>query len=148
MPLSLSFVLIHVVFSTKERVPFIHETVRPDLFAYLATVVRNADCECFRVGGIADDVHLAIRLNRKTKIAELVAEVKASSSKWMKTQGVAKFAWQRGYGVFSVGPADLEALVNYIDGQEAHHQKRDLQEEMKALLRKYGVEFDERYLWD
>jgi putative transposase len=146
LPLSLSFVLVHVVFSTKERAPFIGENVRPALHAYLATIARNADCECYRVGGVADHVHLAIRLDRTKNIAEMVAALKASSSKWMKTQGVAKFAWQRGYGAFSVGPADREALIQYIDAQERHHQKRNFQEEMRAFLRKYGVEFDERYL--
>jgi putative transposase len=150
MPLSLSYVLIHVVFSTKDRYPFLHESIRPDLHAYLATVARNAGCECYRVGGVADHVHFAIRLKRTTTIAALVEELKTSSSKRLKTKSpkLSKFGWQRGYGVFSVSPSDLNALTGYIDGQEAHHAKHSFQDEMRAFLKKYGIEFDEQYLWD
>ena len=150
MPQSLSFLLVHVIFSTKDRMPRIDESVRPALYAYLATVVRNSKSECFRVGGVSDHVHLAIRLSRTMAVSELVEDLKLSSSKWIKTQSPAlsKFAWQRGYGAFSVGPSDLQALIEYIESQEAHHRKRDFQEEFRALLKKYGVECDERYMWD
>ena len=150
MPLSLAFVLVHVIFSTKERRPVLTEKLRPDLFAYLAAVARNAGCECYRVGGVADHVHLAIRLSRTTNIAKLVEELKSSSSKWVKTQGpeFARFAWQRGYGAFSVSPADLNALIAYIDAQEAHHRKHTFQDELRAFLTKYGVDFDEAHLWE
>ena len=149
MPLSLAFVLVHVIFSTKERRPVLDDSVRPDLYAYLATIARKAGCECYRVGGVGDHVHLAIRLSRNANVAKLVAELKASSSKWLKTQSpdLAKFAWQRGYGAFSVGPADLKALVQYIAAQETHHKKKTFQDEFRAFLKKYGVECDERYLW-
>jgi len=149
MPRTLGFVLLHVIFSTKDRLPILDADLRPRLHAYLATVVRNADCECFRVGGIADHVHLAIRLNRTTTIAKLMEEIKTSSSKWIKTQTphLSKFAWQEGYGVFSVGPADREALLHYIDTQEAHHKKQSFQDELRAFLKKYGMDEDERYLW-
>jgi REP element-mobilizing transposase RayT len=150
MPQSLSYLLIHIVFSTKDRAPVLDASILPDLHAYLATVARNADCECYRVGGIPDHVHLAIRISRTITIAQLVEELKTSSSKWLKTQSptLAHFAWQRGYGAFSVGPSDLEALRNYIDTQEGHHQTRTFQEEYRAFLKRYGVEFDERYVWD
>lgn len=150
MPLSLSFVLIHVIFSTKDRLPLLDDAVCPALHAYLATIARNFGCECYRVGGVADHVHLAIRLDRTKTVAKVVEELKASSSKWLKSQSqeLSKFAWQRGYGAFSVGPAVLEALVRYIDGQEAHHRKRDFEEEFRAFLKKYGVKFGEQYLWD
>lgn len=150
MPLSLAFVLVHVIFSTKERRTVLDGSVRPDLYAYLATITRNAGCECYRVGGVADHVHLAIRLSRTANIAKLVAELKASSSKWLKTQSptLAKFAWQRGYGAFSVGPADLKALVQYMAAQETHHRKHSFQDEFRAFLKKYGIEWDERYLWN
>jgi putative transposase len=150
MPQSLAFVLVHVVFSTKDRLPVLNDSVRPALYAYLATVARNAECECFRVGGVADHVHFAVRLSRTTNVADLVEQLKSSSSKWLKTQSsdLSKFAWQRGYGAFSVGPADLSALIDYIDGQEMHHRKQSFQDEFRAFLEKYGVEFDERYLWD
>lgn len=105
MPQSLSLVIIHVTFSTKARYPFLDPDMRPKLHAYLATVTRNLGCEAYRVGGVADHVHLAIRLSRTVTIAALVEGLKTSSSKWAKTQSpaLAAFAWQRGYGCFSVG---------------------------------------------
>jgi putative transposase len=147
---TLGFVLIHVIFSTKERMPVLDATVQPDLHAYLATVVRSTGCECYRVGGVSDHVHLAIRLSRTLAVAELVEQVKSSSSKWLKGQSpkLAKFAWQRGYGVFSVGPSDLQALLGYIEGQEGHHATRSFQDEFRAFLKRYGMDCDERYVWD
>jgi len=150
MPQSLSFLLVHVIFSTKDRRPLLDDSVRSALYAYLSTVARNAKCECLRVGGVADHVHLAIRLPRTLSVADLVEQLKSSSSKWLKTQSPAlsKFAWQRGYGSFSVGPADLDVLTRYIDAQETHHRKQSFQDEFRAFLKKYRVEFDERYVWD
>ncbi len=150
MPQSLSYLLTHIVFSTKDRTPVLDATVRTALHAYLATVARNVDCECFRVGGAADHVHLAVRLSRTLTMAQLIEELKTSSSKWLKTQSpaLASFAWQRGYGAFSVGPSDLNALLHYIDTQEEHHRARTFQDEYRAFLTKYGIEYDERYVWD
>jgi putative transposase len=149
MPQSLAFVLVHVVFSTKDRIPMIGEDVRVGLYAYLATVARELGCECYRVGGMADHVHLSVRMSREVAVAELVGKLKSLSSHWLKhDRGLLEFAWQRGYAAFSVGPSDLQALIGYIEAQEVHHAKRDFQEEFRALLRKYGVEFDERYVWD
>ena len=150
MPQSLSYLLTHIVFSTKDRAPVLDVTVRPALHAYLATVARNVDCECFRVGGVSDHVHLAVRLSRTITMAQLIEELKTSSSKWLKTQSpaLAAFGWQRGYGAFSVGPSDLNALLHYIDTQEEHHKTRTFQDEYRAFLKKYGIEYDERYVWD
>jgi putative transposase len=102
-----------------------------------------------RVGGVADHVHLAIGISRTITTAQLVEELKTSSSKWLKTQSpaLARFAWQGGYGAFSVGPSPLEALKRYIDTQEEHHQSRTFQEEYRIFLKRYGVEYDERYVW-
>lgn len=150
MPQSLSYLLTHIVFCTKDRTPVLDATVRPALHAYLATVARNVDCECFRVGGVADHVHLAVRLSRTITMAQLIEELKTSSSKWLKPQSpaLAAFARQRGYGAFSVGPSDLNALLHYIDTQEEHHKTRTFQDEYRAFLTKYGIEYDERYVWD
>ena len=150
MPQSLSYLLTHIVFSTKDRTPVLDPAVRPALQAYLATVARNVDCECFRVGGVADHVHLAVRISRTITMAQLIEELKTSSSKWLKTQSpaLAAFAWQRGYGAFSVGPSDLHALLHYINTQEEHHRTRTFQDEYRAFLTKYGIEYDERYVWD
>ena len=150
MPQSLALVIVHVVFSTKDRYPFLDTSIRPGLHAYLATVARNADCEADRVGGVADHVHLAVRLSRTLTIADLIESLKTASSKWIKTQSpqLRSFAWQRGYGAFSIGASDLDALRSYIDNQEMHHQKRSFQDEYRAILAKYGIECDERYVWD
>lgn len=148
MPQTLSSLLVHIVFSTKERRPLLGEGVRRDLYSYLAETTRAKKCECFRVGGISDHVHLAVRLHPTMNVAKLVADLKANSSQWLKTQGIRGFAWQRGYGCFSVSPADTAALVAYIDHQEEHHRKRDFKDEMRAFFTKYHVVFDERYVWD
>jgi putative transposase len=150
MPQSLSLVVIHVIFSTKERRGLLDTDTQTKLHAYLATVARNGGCECYRAGGVADHVHLAIRLSRTLTIADLVENLKTSSSKWLKTQspGLAAFSWQRGYGCFSGGPTDLDSLCAYIDKQEEHHRTRAFQEEFRMFLKKYGVEYDEAYVWD
>jgi len=150
MPQSIDNILLHLVFSTKDRTPCMGATVRPMLHAYLAGVARKIGCECPRVGGVADHVHFAVLLSRTSTVAELVEELKTSSSRWLKVQSseCSDFAWQRGYGVFSVSPSDLEALLAYIDKQEEHHRTRTFQEEYRAFLQKYKVAYDERYVWD
>ena len=147
MPQTLNLNLVHIVFSTKDRIPLISDEVAPALHAYLAGTARKLECDCFRASGVADHVHLALRLASTVAAAKVVSELKTSSSVWMKEKGVAQFAWQRGYGLFSVGPADLDALVRYIDGQKLHHAKRSYQDEMRAFFEKYHVPFDERYVW-
>lgn len=151
MPQSLGQVLIHVVFSTKHRYPWLTKEIRPRLFAYMAGTVRELEkCECYRVGGVEDHVHLAIRLSRTITIADLVRNVKSSSSKWIKEQDPAmgQFAWQKGYGVFSAYYPERQRLAAYIDGQEEHHRKTGFQEEFRAFMNENGIEFDERYVWD
>ena len=147
MAQSLAFLLVHVIFSTKDRRPFLRDEIRPELHAYLATVVRNLGCDCYRVGGVADHVHLAIRLPSTQPLADVIRKTKTTSSQWLKLR-VPTFEWQRGYAAFSVGPHDREALLWYIDGQEEHHHKVSFQDEFRKLLKHYGVEFDERYVWD
>ena len=151
MPQSRTFVLVHLIFSTKGRRRSLHERVQPGLFAYLAVTAREVSKgDCFRVGGASDHVHLAVRMHATVGVARVVQEVKRCSSKWMKQQGAefAGFAWQRGYAAFSVGPADAGALFGYIDAQEGHHRRRDFQQEMRGFFEKYHVAFDERYVWD
>jgi putative transposase len=150
MPQSLSFVLIHVIFSTKDRKRCLTKPIRQELHAYLAKVARNNGCEAYRVGGVEDHVHCAIRLSRTISIAKLVEELKTSSSQMLKelSPQLREFSCQRGYACFSVGPTDLNALCEYIDNQEEHHKTRTFQEEFRMFLKKYGVEFDEAYVWD
>ena len=150
MPQSLSYLLIHIVFSTKDRAPVLGDEIRPDLFAYLAAAARKMDCETFRVGGVVDHVHLAVRVPRTLTLAKLIEGLKSSSSKWLKTQSsqLETFAWQRGYGAFSVSPTNLNALLHYVDNQEEHHRTRSFQDEYRAFLAKYEIQYDERYVWD
>lgn len=149
MPQSLSYILIHIVFSTKDRAPVLETKIRPELYSYLATVIRNNGCECYRIGGVSDHIHLALNISRTTSIAKIVELIKTASSKWLKTklEGV-RFSWQRGYGAFSVSPGNLEKLIQYIDNQEKHHNSRDFKDEFRAFLKKYKIQFDEKYVWD
>jgi putative transposase len=117
MPQSLSLIICHIIFSTKDREPFIDQDIRGSLHGYLATVVRDMDCTCYWAGGTCDHVHLAVRITRTIEVAALVEKIKTASSVWMKEQDrrFKKFAWQRGYGAFSIGPNSLEKLEKYID---------------------------------
>jgi REP element-mobilizing transposase RayT len=150
MPQSLSNLLVHLVFSTKGRDPLIVDAERRDLHAYLAGTARGCKCECFRVGGTDDHVHMAIRLHQTQCMSKLVEAVKSSSSLWIKTASpdMRDFAWQRGYGALSVSAPDLDRLVGYIDRQADHHKRVSFQDEFRAILREHGMEFDERYVWD
>ena len=150
MPQSLSEIIVQIVFSTKDRHPYLHDKPLGDMHKYLATVVRNSGCECYRVGGVADHVHIAVRLSRTITVASLIEGIKSPSSKWIKTQGseFRDFAWQSGYGAFSVGYDGLDSLISYIDNQEEHHRTKTFQEEYLELLKRYGVKYDLRYLWE
>ena len=150
MPQSLSHILVHLIWSTKNRHPWLEPGLREKTHAFLAGVVRQSDCEAYLVGGVSDHVHLAVRLSRTWSVADLVKEVKTASSKWVKTQSAvhSDFAWQQGYGAFSVGMSQKEALLHYIATQEEHHRTRTFQDEYRDFLAKYGIEYDERYVWD
>ena len=133
MPQSLSLIIVHLVFSTKDRFPFLDDAIRPQLHAYVATAIRTMGCEHSRVGVVGDHIHLAIRLARTISISELVETIKTALSKWVKGQrpSLGAFGWQRGYGVFSVAPEELSTVVAYIDQQEEHHRTRTFQEESR-----------------
>ena len=150
MPQSLSRVIIHIIFSTKDREPWLDRDVRPRMLAYLATVCRDLNAEALRVGGVADHVHVVATLPRTLSQAEMIETLKKTSSKWIKglDSKYRRFYWQRGYGAFSVSPSQLGAVLEYVQNQEEHHRTRSFQEEYRAFLQKYGVEFDERYVWD
>ena len=151
MPQSLSNVLVHLVFSTKHRRPFlIDKEVRNEMHAYLGGTCNNLDCPVLIVGGVADHVHILCALSRNLSIAKIVGEIKRSSSKWVKTKGgmLMGFAWQNGYGAFSVGKSEVEHVRAYIGDQENHHSKKTFQDEYRLFLLEYGVEHDERYVWD
>ena len=150
MPQSLSQDILHIIFSTKHREPLIVGDLRPRLHAYLATVGRDNGSEVYRVGGVADHVHILATLPRTLTQADLSEAIKKHSSRWVKEidPKSAGFAWQRGYGAFSVSFEDIDELIKYIEGQEEHHRTVTFQEEYRDFLKKYGIQFDERYVWD
>ncbi len=150
MSQSLSKILIHVVFSTKNRRELISIELMKDLHAYLAGACRAQGSEAKRIGGTENHIHMACSLPRTLTVSKLLEEIKKSSSQWMKTQDPKNtaFAWQAGYGVFSLGQSQLEALVRYIERQREHHKNMTYKEELLKLLHKYGVQHDEKYLWD
>ncbi len=151
MPQSLAKILIHTVFSTKERRPFLRDkTLRDQLHRYLGGILTNLDCQPISVGGVEDHVHILCALSRTTEAAAMVKEVKRGSSLWIKTTGpdLNNFAWQNGYEVFSIGFSQIQAVQKYIAGQEDHHRKVSVQDEFRGFKRRYELEFDERYVWD
>jgi putative transposase len=151
VPQSLAKVLVHLVWSTKNRYPFLTDKeIREELQAYLGGTCNALDCPVLIVGGISDHVHILCSLSRNLSVAKLVGELKRGSSKWIKTKGrmLSKFAWQNGYGAFSVGQTEVERVKGYIAGQEEHHRKKTFQDEYRAFLKEYEIEYDDRYVWD
>jgi putative transposase len=150
VPQSLSSILIHLVFSTKHREPFITPDIEPEVHAYLATVFRESGSPAMTIGGDRDHVHALFTLSRTRTVADVVEEVKKRSSKWIKTKGptFGRFQWQAGYGAFSIGESNVRALKRYIAGQKEHHRHRSFQEEYLLFLKKYNIEYDEHYVWD
>jgi REP element-mobilizing transposase RayT len=149
MPQSLAKILIHTVFSTKNRNPFLRDrALREELHGYLGGILTNLDCQPVIVGGVEDHVHLLCVLSRTRNPAEMIKELKRGSSLWLKTKStdMQDFAWQGGYGIFSVGFSQIGAVRDYIASQEEHHRKVSFQDEFRRLLQRYEIEFDERYL--
>lgn len=150
MPQSLASVYVHLVFSTKYRQPLITDKIKEDLFAYIGGICAQLDCHPLKVGGYRDHVHIGCALSKKLALIKLLEAVKGTSSRWVKQrfEGCDKFYWQDGYAAFSVSPANIHPLIQYIDSQEAHHQKITFQEECRKFFTTYQVAYDERYVWD
>ena len=148
MPQSLSNILVHLLFSTKNRAPCLVQEIRNELFPYLGAVLRNSGCTPLQIGGVEDHVHILFRLPRTVTVAQVAEKSKTSSSKWLKGKDLPEFAWQAGYGAFSVGPSEKETVVRYIQDQEDHHREQDYKDELRRLLEEAEVEFDERYVGD
>ena len=151
MPQSLAQIYLHIVFSTKDRRPTLQDAaIRDEMHNYLGGICNNVGCPILRVGGTADHVHLLCRFGRTITVADLVQKLKRESSKWVKAKSPSlfDFHWQSGYGAFSVSPAHVEASRTYIATQEEHHRVVTFQDEFRRLLKKYGMEWDERSVWD
>jgi putative transposase len=150
MPQSLSAVYIHLVFSTKERRPLLKdETIRESLFSQLGGISKTLGCAPIITGGVEDHVHLLARFGRTITQAEWVKELKRVSNLWLKEMhSMRSFEWQGGYADFSVSGSKLETVKKYIANQQYHHRKMNFQDELRMLLRRHAVEWDERYIWE
>lgn len=150
MPQSLAQILVHLVFSTKNRECLLADDIRDELHAYIGGIAENHRGALLKAGSVADHIHLLLAHPRTSSPAKLVEEIKTGSSKWLKTQGTrySNFHWQGGYGMFSVSPSHRAALESYIGNQAEHHRTVTFQEEYRRLLNKYEIQYDERYVWD
>lgn len=138
--------LVHCVFSTKMRSDSIGDEVREPLFAYVFGIAKNLEIELLAIGGTANHLHLLIALSAKRSLSDTVRDLKANSSRWMSENGSA-FAWQEGFGAFSVSPSQVGAVKQYIRNQAEYHKKRNFEEEFLLLLKKAGVDYDPRYVF-
>ena len=150
MPQSLSSILVHLVFSTKLREPLISSEIEPELHAYIAVIFRACNSPSILIGGTEDHIHALFSLSRTSSLADTAEEIKKRSSKWIKTKGreFRHFHWQSGYGAFSIGQSNVPNLKRYIATQKEHHRRKTFQDEFRIFLKKYDVEYDEKYIWD
>jgi REP element-mobilizing transposase RayT len=142
--------LVHLVYGTKHREPCILKENRDALFAYQAGIFIEWESPALVIGGVDDHVHALFSLSKNHPLKKVVEEVKKGSSKWMKSDGprIAQFSWQAGYAGFSVSQSSVDTVQRYIEDQEEHHRKMSFQDELRALFKRHGIEFDERYAWD
>ena len=149
MPQSLTSILVHIIFSTKDRNPFIKTKISKNLYRYMISVARAYNSSIIEIGGTEDHIHILSILPKTLALSKLVEELKKSSSKWMKTQGAwyRNFAWQSGYGAFSISQSNISVLIKYIRNQQKHHEKITFQDEYRLFLERYRVSFNEKYAW-
>jgi REP element-mobilizing transposase RayT len=146
---TLTQILVHAVFSTKNRRDLIFPEVEAKLYAYIGGICRNCESPLLAIGGTGNHVHLLFVLSKNVALSHLIMTIKKDSSKWMKTQGAAHvdFHWQDGYGAFSVAASQRGDVIEYMRNQKEHHRTRSFEEELMAIARKCGVEVDPQYLW-
>lgn len=150
MAQSLSNVLLHIVFSTKQRHPFISHDIEPELYAYITSIVSSNGSYVHKIGGIDDHVHLLLTLPRTLSISDLLEEIKKNSSKWIKSKGnqFQDFSWQKGFGAFSVSVSQQNIVEKYIATQKEHHKTMTFQDEYRKLLQLHKISYNEEYVWD
>ena len=150
MPSSYTCLRYHLVWSTKHRQPLISEDIRDRLFQYIGGIIRDDGGKLLAAGGMPDHVHLLADIGKQQSVVDAVRDIKANSSGWIhKTfPQFQSFAWQTGYGAFTVSYSSVEAVKNYIANQAEHHRKRTFQEEFVEFLQRHGIEYDDRYLWE
>ena len=147
MPHTYTNFLYHIVFSTKERYSFITKDAKPRLYDYIGGTIRGIGGICLEIGGVEDHIHLLVKLKPTLSVPKFLQELKPNTTNWAKREIHPKFEWQNGYGRFTIGESQIEVVRRYIQNQEEHHKKISFEEEFKDLLRKAGIEFDEKYLW-
>lgn len=149
MSSTLTNLLYHIVFSTKNREPIINKPIRADLYKYIGCIIRGEGGTLLEIGGMPDHLHLVVRFKAEPSVATMVKIIKSKSSKWLNEQPKrpGRFEWQRGYAAFTVSVSQLEPVRSYVRNQEQHHRRKTFQEELRLMLEKHGVEYDERYLW-
>jgi REP element-mobilizing transposase RayT len=142
--------LYHCAFSTKGRRPLIAPRLQARLWAFMGGIARKNEMKALAIGGVEDHVHLLLSLPSTLTIAKAIQQIKGASSKWVHETfpDHGHFAWQEGYGAFSIGISQVGRTIGYIQRQAEHHRKTTFQEEFLAFLKKHGLRYDERYLWD
>ena len=147
---SVANILVHIIFSTKNRQPMISQEIMQELHSYMAGIAHAQDSKVHEIGGVEDHVHLLVSLPRTLQLSKLIENIKKGSSKWIKTKGHSYkgFSWQNGYGAFSIGQSAYENLRKYIKTQKDHHKTISFQDEYINFLQKYQISYDEKYLWD
>lgn len=152
MSQSLSKVSVHLVFSTKGRAPFLKDcNLRQECYAYMASLLRDSlDSPAMTIGGVEDHVHVLFVQSRRFSLMDIVKSVKTESCKWIKRQNriPPTFAWQAGYGAFSVSESVVPKVQSYIENQEAHHKRMSFQDELREICRRYKVPLNEQYAWN
>ncbi len=149
MSQTLTSLLVHLIFSTKNRIPLITPEIEPDLFAYMSGILKNYESCLLDAGGTSDHVHLLVSQSKNIALSMLMKELKKSSSAWIKTAGktFSDFHWQDGYGAFSISQCDVPGVKRYIANQKEHHRSQTFQQELIQFLEEYGIDYDERFLW-
>ncbi len=150
MPQSLAKIYVHLIFSTKNREPLVSVDLQERLYPYLSRALKNQNSPALKIGGVADHVHILFRLSRTDALAAVIGQIKSESTLWVRRTfaHLKGFSWQGGYGAFSVSPPHLESVTQYIVNQAEHHRTRSFEEEFRAFLERYEIEYDERYVWD
>ena len=149
MAQTLTSLLTHIVFSTKHRADLITPAIEPELYAYLGGIAANQQAVLLAAGGTANHLHLLVSQSKNIALKDLLQDLKGDSSKWIKTKGAefSDFHWQDGYAAFSLGQSQVAKTRAYLAKQKVHHKKTPFEDELKIILDKYDVEYDERYLW-
>ena len=151
MSQSLTKLYAHIIFSTKDRFPFLtEESLRTEVHAYIGGILKTLDSPPVIIGGVADHIHVLCQISKNHSASKIIGELKRVSSLWIKTKRdmLTKFHWQNGYGAFSIGRSELNVVRAYIENQEEHHRTKTFQDEFRNFMQEYGMDFDERYVWE